>query len=295
MLRFALNAHPAIHVFDERRAYAVLVGDRSVGGLLERQPSSLGFKVPRWTDLLPGPTTGDPDQQLSSTYTYGGEPILFIHRDVIDVVYSMQSLLVSGKPWLERYGLPLLIHRMASSQARRHQFRWLGMELLRSIGLESRIKRMVDRWTKRKDPWGALFDITGSGLFPSVPDAVLRSAAGALYWRLKNEALERYISQGYPVFAISYERFTSAPEKHLQEILAFLGHRWDSAVLTHTEIAHDELDARGLAIGRSDPQRSIDSASVGRGSEMLSRDSREAIQRVVLDLPQRMERLTAPW
>lgn len=95
MLASLLARHPDISVFDEDQSYELLVSEKSEGV----------FKVPRWGDLLPGPTWGDPDQQMSRPFQWRGEPMLHMVRNPLDVVASMDRLTMSGGvPWLDRYG-----------------------------------------------------------------------------------------------------------------------------------------------------------------------------------------------
>lgn len=156
MLASLLARHPDISVFDEDQSYELLVSEKSEGV----------FKVPRWGDLLPGPTWGDPDQQMSRPFQWRGEPMLHMVRNPLDVVASMDRLTMSGGvPWLDRYGIPLLKWRLENDSYSRQQVGWV-------LDLDE-----VDgRW-----------------------------AYGAAYWWVKNHAAIRHLDAGRPVKVIVYE------------------------------------------------------------------------------------------
>lgn len=249
LLRLALNAHPDISVYDETLGYRLLMGESSEDAAAGETPLT-GYKIPRWTDLLPGPTKGDPDQGFHTTWSYGGEPIIFIVRDVHDVVASMDSLEISGQSWLERFGVPLLKYRLRTFPELTSEFEWAT---------------------------GLLAD-----------DSVGKFAAGALYWRLKNEALLRFQSLGYPVHPLRYESLARAPEPNLRAVLEFLDCPWHPAVGAHHTVSHGELDEHGLATGKTDPRRAIDSSTIGSGRRNLPAEAINVIDTVVEDLPERL-------
>lgn len=64
-------------------AEGTLVGPRRV----------VGFKVPKWTEMLGEPAPADPQ----AAGVYQGEPIVFLLRDVRDTVASMSRL--PGRQW----------------------------------------------------------------------------------------------------------------------------------------------------------------------------------------------------
>lgn len=296
MLRLALDAHPALHVFDELLGYDVLMGDGRGLAQVADGVEMIGFKVPRWTDLLPGPTPGDPDQRFRSTYTYGGAPMLFIVRDVFDVVSSMASLRMTDEErrWLDLYGVPLLVHRLQRAPRTARRFAWVA-ELLERAGWEQRRSVWLrSRWRGVPRAWARLADRVGAGFASEGPEVdEARAAAGALYWRIKNEALARFRAADFPVMALAYEALVRDPERHLRASLTFLGCPWDDAVLHRRGSRHAELDDRGLAAGDTRPTRPIDASSVGRGQAELDEPRRQVIERVVEDLPARLARLIA--
>ena len=104
LLRLALGVHPEIECHDESSSYDLLLAGET--------PPGSGFKVPRWTDLIPGPTAGDPDQNLDRRWTYRNETMIGIYRDPADVVASMATLQMGNQTWLDRYGEPLLAARL---------------------------------------------------------------------------------------------------------------------------------------------------------------------------------------
>lgn len=173
MLASLLARHPDISVFDEDQSYELLVSEKSEGV----------FKVPRWGDLLPGPTWGDPDQQMSRPFQWRGEPMLHMVRNPLDVVASMDRLTMSGGvPWLDRYGIPLLKWRLENDSYSRQQVGWV-------LDLDE-----VDgRW-----------------------------AYGAAYWWVKNHAAIRHLDAGRPVKVIVYEGLVAEPTR-LKDITDWMG------------------------------------------------------------------------
>ncbi len=248
MVAAALSRHPDVVVVDERLAYRALTGEIPVDTAGAR---AVGFKIPRWTDLLPGPLNGEADQRLEGTWQYHREPSVFVIRDPLPVISSMHKLIVRDKPWINRYGVPLARRRLEADPELRARFGWVE-----SLSPELR------RW-----------------------------ALGAAYWVAKNEAVERYLSAGYPMLPVSYEDLVAEPDR-LRSIVEFLGLRWDPAVLSGSPGRLLGTDEGGRAAGGTDPSRPLDASSLHSGDD-TSEDIRGVVAAVVGDVPARLHQLCA--
>jgi hypothetical protein len=119
------------------------------------------------------------------------------------------------------------------------------------------------------------------------------AAYGALYWSFKNDALERYLRAGHPVLPVRYEALVAEPRRELGAICRFLGVALEPTLLAHARQAHGELDERGLAIGNTDPRRSIDGASVGQWSAWLGEREQQLVDEISAPTAERVRELLA--
>ena len=104
MLRLILECHSQICCFDELRSYQLL-STRSHEGSLHKP--LVGFKVPRFAEQL---DYSEPyDLGLTETFSrfYTGQNVVFIVRDVRDVVASMLRL-HGTRSWLEEWAIPII-------------------------------------------------------------------------------------------------------------------------------------------------------------------------------------------
>ena len=191
-----------------------------------RKRPRLGLKIPCLTEQLLDATLWDPILLPRTTNRYDGEPILFLVRDARDVVASMRALRIFGHPWLDAYLEPTLRAKLAEDV----------------------------RFAAR---YGTELSEAAESLHPA-------SVRAALSWRYKNEAVAQYVAANLPLLVVQYEELVSNPRRELVRVCEFLGLPWDDGLLAHGRQRHGELDAKGLAIGGTDPRRAIDCHSVGR-------------------------------
>jgi len=234
-MRLVLESHPSISCLDEDQSYRLLLGlDRwRTRRLLGRcrASGSLGLKIPLFTEQLLDRRVRYEEFGSFRNFYRHGHRILFMHRDVRDVVASMLRLeQPDGGMWIDRYGRRILAERM------------------RERTFAARYAHLL-AWLKNRD-------------FP--PHAV-----AALYWCYKSEAYLDYRAAGLPVLGVRYERLVHQPEQTLRAVLEFLGSEWSECVLSHPAFRHGELRSDGLAIGGTDPKRAIDTTSVGNFSDVL--------------------------
>jgi hypothetical protein len=249
MLRLALECHPAISCFDEVVAYQRLSRKLDTEIRAESGIRLHGFKIPRFSEQLLWPVCIDPDYGEFPSF-YHGEKVIFVVRDVLDTVSSMLSLPTDqGVSWLEYYGRSILSFMFERDRV---------CEEVRLLASENPIH--------------------------SLPIHLV----GGLYWMNKNAGLLQLIEQSAPVMGCSYEQIVKSPKSKLRDICDFLEVDWNDEVLDHPSHEHDELDAHGLAIGNTDPKRSIDEKSVGRHSRIISNMASQEILSITAEFRARI-------
>jgi len=211
----------------------------------------VGFKVPRWTEQLDAPILRDFGLSDEARQIYNGQRILFMVRDYRDTIASMLKL-APRIPWLEEWAVPIIRCHVQSTSG------------------------FVEMWDHELK------------LCKAAPNHHI--GLGALYWKYKTAAFLRYKELRYPILAICYERLAAQPEKEFRRISDFLGISFDEAVLSHPSHVHREIQVNGLAVGNTDPRRSIDTTCVCQWPMFLdSRDS-ELAREIVGSLPAQMAR-----
>ncbi len=248
LLRLMLDAHPNIRCFDEAVSYDLLrVGTEKQFPDIDE--NLVGFKIPRWGDILDSGFIPDMLDCPGSKQFYKREPVLFLLRDPRDVVASMLSLQFINGSWLEVVGLRDLMQRLQSSASARDEY-----------------KKELDFIFKNESLAGG----------------------GALLWRMKTEAFLRYLDLGFPVLGVQYETLVSDSESILRKILNYLSCRWDPAVLEHHKKSHHEVNKDGLTVGHTAPNRPVDRSSVGRWQAILSDKDQEAVNLITADLARKI-------
>lgn len=242
LLRLVLECHSHIFCFDEEKAYLALRDDT----VKEAEGSALvGFKIPSWTEQLDDDWLYDVGLGLWCKHFYRREPIVFLLRDVREVVASMMDLKLFGLNWWSALGSLTLRMKLKSPAFRKRYHREI-----QDIG----------------DP------------------NVNQPAAAALYWKYKTQAYFDYKEKGWPVYGVLYERLVTSPAQEISRILGFLGLKWEDSLLTHSQLPHTELDQEGKAMGQTDPTRPIDHSSLERWRERLSSSDVDQILAVAQDL-----------
>jgi hypothetical protein len=250
LMRLLLECHPAVFCYDEELAYGVLARGEHVPPAGKRL---VGFKVPRWTEVLGAEVLWDEGLAERAHEAYRGESIIFMLRDVRDTVASMIKLEPSPtKNWLETCARPILVSKLEGEAAGP-----FGRRFRRELAL-----------------------VRESGY--ALP------LVGALYWKYKTQSYFVFRDRGWPVCPVRYELLVRQPRLHLQRVLRFLGVPWHEGVLHHPESPHTEIDQNGLAIGNTDPRRSIDAASVGQWRRFLTPEDESGVLAIAGDLNRRI-------
>ena len=257
LMRLVLECHSAIACFDEDRGYTLL--PRLTQPEVEAQLAALGrrwigFKIPRFSEQLLSPIISDTDYGRFPNF-YAKEPVLFLVRDVRDVVGSMLQLRYpNGATWLDRFGLPIL------------RFKFQDAAFARRYAREFRI-------------------VEGSGFAPET--------VGALYWLYKTEAYMDYRDAGLPVRGVVYEQLVADPRTVLAGVMEHLGLPWEEALMDHQNREHGEVDPDGKAIGGTNAREGIHTRSVGAHRGRLGPEAVERIREVIGVFPEALARAMA--
>jgi protein-tyrosine sulfotransferase len=248
LLRLILESHPSIQCFDETEGYDLLVRESKgeSGEYLVKEGSALlGFKIPRFAEQLTWPIFTDPDYGIFPSF-YQDQKVVHVFRDALDVIGSMMKLKASGGiSWLDRYGRSIL------------------KALIHHPNISSLYKEKYSALEQQELPIHLV---------------------GALYWEIKNQGYFDLLDHNKPVYAVKYETLVGSPKSELQKLSQFLGVSWSDSLLNHREHPHTELDENGIAIGETDPRRSIDTQSIGRHQQLMTEQQIKDVKNYVEDL-----------
>jgi protein-tyrosine sulfotransferase len=97
------------------------------------------------------------------------------------------------------------------------------------------------KWKQKKGNWIAVYAREElwqhSFLFPEIMDLDLAGlddvSLGAYVWKYKERVLQMCKQSEVPTFAFQYESLLDDPRKLMQQIITFLGLKWDENVLNH--------------------------------------------------------------
>lgn len=258
MLRLALESHPHIHCFDEAIGYKLLIAEainEFVDFKYKSSAKIVGYKIPRFSEQLTRQSFDDPDYGQFPSF-YKGDKVIFVFRDVLDVLGSMMKLRADGRnSWLEKYGL-VILRAMISRQD-------------------------TDACYIQK------YEFIERAGFPA-------HLVGALYWAVKNQGFYDLCARNTAVYPVRYENLVARPKDGLIPLCRFLGLDWDEALLNHPAHFHDELDANGKAIGETDPLRMIDTRSVGGYRNLLTECQIREISEFVGEFSSRIDLALRP-
>ena len=248
MLRLILESHPSIQCFDETEGYGILVRESKGEDsefIVKEAAALLGFKIPRFAEQLTWMEFTDPDYGVFPSF-YQDQKVIHIFRDALDVVGSMMRLKAHGETsWLERYGRSIL-HALIQHPNSSESYK-KKYEALERQGLPIHL-------------------------------------VGALYWEIKNKGFFDLLEHNKPVYAVRYDSLVRSPESELMKLSQFLGVSWSDSLLNHPEHPHSELDENGIAIGETDPRRSIDTKSIGGHRYLMTDQQTQEVQNYVEDL-----------
>lgn len=251
LLRLILESHSDITCKDEPGCYEILSDGNKLENLVNTTSGKkwIGFKIPRFAEQLGNETVydyGTPNVTKPVKNFYHGEPIIFIVRDVRDVVCSMMELQVGEKPWVKRWAIPIINYWIDNSKEFRTRY-------------SSEISQV--RNSKYSD-----------------------LATCSLFWKFKNASYFRYLELDFPILKISYEQLAKNSRKVISSILSFLNLDWQDSLMTHHLVVHNEIDKDGFAIGRTNSRKPISSFHVSRYQQELTEEQSTEILSISGDL-----------
>lgn len=239
MIRLILESHSLISCIDEPVCYEILSDHDKTRKLLIQEESKRwhGFKIPRFTEQLNDTEIydyGTPNVSEPFSNFYDDEPLIFIIRDVRDVVCSMIELKADNKSWMDVWGIPIVKYQINNSSRFRDRFA-SEISLLKELDF---------------NPY----------------------ATGALFWKYKNESYFRYLNLNFPMVKILYEEFVQNPSSYLKSVLSLLELNWEESLLQHHLLKHSQVDVQGMAVGNTDSSREISNFHVGRYKNELTKE-----------------------
>ena len=248
LLRLILNSHSKIICYDELKAYDVLDDNQKLDSILykETEKKWLGFKIPRLTEQLNNSSLFD--YGLSHTFPnfYKKDPLVFIIRDVRDVVCSMINLYAGKISWLQKWGIPIIEFWIEKSEEFRKEYDY-------EIALANKATNY-------------------------------ELAMGALYWKFKSKCYFRYMQLEFPIIKIKYEDLVQNPKKNIALLINHLNLDWEDSLLQHHRIEHSETDEKGFTIGGTDSHMPISKFRLERYKNELTKNQLDEILSISGDL-----------
>jgi hypothetical protein len=229
MMRLVLNSHPDIHCYDEWKSYRAI--ESGIYPPVDKEVKAYGFKIPNWTERL----VHDPVRRL---YYKDGDLIVFMIRDVRDVVASMLSLPTGAGNFF--------IHATNAIQ------NWY------KDPARGCTKEFFEELTATE----------------TLSEPIYRKAA--LFWRYKTSQYLEMVKLGYRVLPIRYENIVTCPESCMRIICSVVGLPFSEQVLHHHQIEHDETP-NGKAVGDTNVKRSIDTYSINKWKTVLTSSQESAV------------------
>ena len=255
MLRLILESHPSIQCFDEAAGYDLLVREskgKSSEFPVKDGAALLGFKIPRFTEQLTWPEFSDPDYGAFPSF-YKDQKVIHVYRDALDVIGSMMRLkALDGASWIDRYGRSIL------------------QALIQHPSISALYKKKYVALERHGLPVHLV---------------------GALYWEIKNQGFFHLLEHNKPAYAIRYESLVGSPKSELLKLSQFLGVSWSDSLLSHPEHPHTELDENGIAIGETNPRRSIDTQSIGGHRHLMTEQQIQEVRYYVEDFSNKINRV----
>jgi len=203
----------------------------------KKQKKWVGFKIPRFTEQLDNAEIydyGTPNVAEPFSNFYNKEPLIFIIRDVRDVVCSMMELKADNISWMDIWGIPTVKYWISNSDNFRDKFS-SKISLLKELDF---------------NPY----------------------ATGAFFWMYKNELFFKYHELNFPMVNIFYEKFVQNAAPYLKSIMSLLELGWEESLLKHHMLKHSQVDGHGITIGNTDSKREISEFHVGRYIDELTKE-----------------------
>lgn len=249
LLRLILESHTEISCFDEPKSYDLLRDKQKLASIISKESDKkwIGFKIPILTEQLANKKLHDYSLPYELVNFYQKETLVFVIRDVRDVICSMKNLLVENSTWLHHWGVPIVEYWIKNSVKFRNEF-------------DSEIKIAKN-------------------------STEYELSMASLYWKYKNKSYFRYLKLGnFPIIKIIYEDLVKQSKETINSIIEFLGLEWEDSLLQHHRLDHKETDERGLTVGNTNVHLPIGRFHVGRYKNELNENQLNEIMSISGDL-----------
>ena len=233
---------------DESKAYDILSDFQKVDPILSKETEKkwLGFKIPRFTEQFNNSSFMDYGLSHTIPNFYNKDPLLFIIRDVRDVVCSMANLKNGEISWLQEWCIPI-----------------------------------IEFWIKKSEKFQKEFD---SEMALVKKAANYELAMGALYWKFKSKSYFRYMQHEFPIIKIKYEDLIKNPKNNIMLIINHLDLEWEDSLIQHHKLEHSETDEKGITTGGTNSHLPISKFHVERYKNELTKNQLDEILSVSGDL-----------
>ena len=253
LTRLILDSHDEIHCFDEYKSYMVLAREELLKQQLKnyKDKKLIGFKTPAYTEQMNSSSLVEFVNNTKITNRFRDEKIIFLYRDVRDVVSSMRNYVQKdGIRWMDKWIIPTI----------------------------NKWKEIFPDFTTKYEKEISIIENSDNKLL----------LYAALYWKVKTSAVMDYELENKPLIKIKYENLVNDPDKEIRKMINFLGILWDQKLLQHHLNSHDEVDSTGYTVGHNNPRRPIDADSVGQYRKNLSINEQQEILCITNDVMEKL-------
>lgn len=253
LIRLILDSHSQIHCFDEYKSYSLLANKLSLDEELKKYKNKklIGFKTPAYTEQMDYSVLIDPRKFLQVKNTFYDSKMIFVYRDVRDVISSMNEYVKgNGGSWLETQAL-----------------------------------RIINFWIENKFDFIKKYNAELAKLEESKNNNIV---AGAIFWKIKNDFMFSYETKR-PLLKIKYEELCSSPRREITKICSFLNVPLEDTLLHHEKVKHDEVNEDGITVGEVNSKLPIFNDSIGRYENDLLPEEVNKILEITYDLMKKLE------
>lgn len=248
LMRLILDSHSKIHCYDESKSYQIL---RTHGNQfpddIKNKKDLIGFKVLGYAEQMTYPVLMEPVNNTKIPNLYSSEKLIFMYRDVRDVIASMRNYIQkNGLSWLDNWIMPTINFWQAN----------------------------IPEFEKK---------FNGDLKFAKQSKNKIISFA-AIYWKFKTQSMLNYEQKNFKMLKIKYEDLVSHPDLTIKKITDFLAIPWERSLLNHHLITHSEVDKIGLTVGMNDSKKAIHENSIGSYEKFLSYDEQKDILKITKPL-----------
>jgi len=245
LMRYILESHSQISCIDEYRGYSLLQTSELLNQELQKNSHKkyIGFKLPRITEQLLNSILTDVDIDFHAINNFKNTQLIFMVRNIFDVVSSMKTLIDQNNMWIKTW-----------------PEKWLTFWMEKNPTLMNEYELEIDYWKNSKQK---------------------NVVAAAIMWKIKTLSLQKYKKEQMNVLPVSYEDLVINKINTIHHVLDFLDLSWEDSVLSHEKASHVEVDEHGIGIGNNDSTKPIFTKSVNKYSQILTDDEISEITKIV--------------